>query len=140
MGANGGLPWHIPEDLKLFKRYTSGYPIVMGRKTFVSIGRPLPRRRNIVLSKDPVWLPPAGVEVVSSVERVCELEFSEPCVYVIGGAQVYQAFLPLMSSLLVSWIYRDYSGDTYFPEFEDHFTSFEVLEKFSEFELRRYSR
>lgn len=140
MGANGGLPWHIPEDLKLFKKYTSGHPVVMGRKTFMSIGRPLPRRRNIVLSSDSAWLPPVGVEVVRSVEEVLTLEFAEPCVYVIGGAQIYQAFLPLMSSLLVSWVYRDYQGDTYFPEFQSQFPNFDVLEKFVEFELRRYYR
>ena len=140
MGLNGSLPWHSPSDLKLFNAYTTGHAIIMGRKTFDSIGRALPNRRNVVLTRNASWKPPVGVECVNSVEAACQLEVASSKVFIIGGAEIYRAFLPRMSSLLVSWIFKDYPGDTYFPKFCNEFPKYKVVEKFEEFELRKYTR
>lgn len=139
IGKGNDLPWHLPEDQKLFKRTTSGHPIVMGRKTYESIGRPLPKRQNIVITRDEQWSA-EGVEVIHSVEELAELELRDQTVYIIGGAQIYQAFLPQLDELLVSQVAQDYEGDTYFPEFESQFGGYQVVEQFEGFELRRYSR
>jgi len=139
IGKGNDLPWHLPEDLKLFKRTTSGHPIVMGRKTYDSIGRPLPKRQNIVITRDQSWTA-EGVDVVHSPEAVTRLELMDPMVFIIGGAEIYSLFLPLLDELLVSYVYKTYDGDTRFPEFEHHFNGFEVVEKFEDFELRRYTK
>ncbi|HEY8990640.1 MAG TPA: dihydrofolate reductase, partial [Luteolibacter sp.] len=92
IGRDGTLPWHLPEDLQFFKRTTSGHPIVMGRKTFESIGKPLPKRRNIVLTRDPSWQAP-GVEVIHSPAELLNLPDLGDTVFLIGGAEIYAAFL-----------------------------------------------
>lgn len=137
IGKGNDLPWHLPEDLKLFKQTTSGHPIVMGRKTFDSIGRPLPKRQNIVITRDESWST-EGVEVIYAPEDMDRLELMDSEVYIIGGAQIYEVFLPHLDELLVSQVYEDYEGDTYFPEFEGYFEGYDVLERFADFELRRY--
>ena len=139
IGKGNDLPWHLPEDLKLFKRTTSGHPIVMGRKTYDSIGRPLPKRQNIVITRDQSWSA-EGVDVVHSPEAIAQLDLMDTEVFIIGGAEIYSLFLPHLDELLVSYVYQDYDGDTRVPEFEQHFNGFEVVEKFEEFELRRYVR
>ncbi len=139
IGKGNDLPWHLPEDLKLFKRTTSGHPIVMGRKTYDSIGRPLPKRQNIVITRDQSWSA-EGVEVVYSPEAVRQLELMDEEVFIIGGAEIYSLFLPHIDELLVSHVYQEYEGDTRFPEFEQYFNGFEVVEKFDAFELRRYTK
>ena len=137
IGRNGTLPWHLPEDLAFFKRTTSGHPIVMGRKTYQSIGKPLPKRRNIVLTRDTGWSAP-GVEVIHSPEQLDALPGLEEEVYIIGGAEIYAAFLDRLNELLVSWVYERYPGDTRLPPFEDRFSPPEVIEKHDAFEVRRY--
>ena len=139
IGKEGGLPWHLPEDLKLFKRHTTGHPIVMGRKTWDSIGRPLPNRQSIVLTRDTTWSA-EGAEVIHRPEDLQNIQLIEPQVYIIGGAQVYNLFLPITDELLVSHIYQSYPGDTRLPHFEDQFPNVTVEEKYETFELRRYSR
>jgi len=142
IGKDGELPWHIPEDLKVFKRITLGHPIVMGRKTFDSIGRPLPKRQNVVLTRDRNWSL-EGVNVIHSKEELNELVFEEsksPTVYIIGGSEIYKAFLPELDELYVSKVKHSYSGDTYFPSFEEHFRKKELIEDFDEFSLIRYTR
>lgn len=139
IGKGNDLPWHLPEDLKLFKRTTSGHPIVMGRKTYDSIGRPLPKRQNIVITRDQSWSA-EGVDVVHSPEAVRELTLQDETVFIIGGAEIYSLFLPYIDELLVSHVYQDYEGDTRFPEFEHFFGAYEVVEKFEDFELRRYCK
>lgn len=139
IGKGNDLPWHLPEDLKLFKKTTSGFPIVMGRKTYDSIGRPLPNRQNIVITRDKAWSA-EGVDVVHGPEGVKELDLRNEKVFIIGGAEIYSLFLPHLDELLVSHVYQDYDGDTRFPEFEEFFDSYEVLEKFEDFELRRYTK
>ena len=139
IGRDGGLPWHLPGDLAFFKRTTSGHAVVMGRKTYESIGRPLPKRRNIVLTRDPSW-EAAGVEVIHGPEELVRLEGLAGQVFLIGGAEVYSAFLPWTDDLLVSHLVEEVPGDTYFPEFEAEFPHSEVVERHPDFEVRRWAR
>jgi dihydrofolate reductase len=117
IGINNTLPWHLPEDLAHFKRLTSGHPIIMGRKTFDSIGRPLPNRRNIVISRNPHWRHD-GVERVGSLQEAQALvaDAAGGEAFVIGGAQVYQQALPLVDKLVITRIGRTYECDAFFPE------------------------
>ncbi|BDS08479.1 dihydrofolate reductase [Oceaniferula spumae] len=139
IGKDGGLPWHLPEDLKVFKKYTTGHPIVMGRKTWDSIGKPLPKRQNIVLTRDQHWSA-EGAEVIHSPSDLENLELMDQEVYIIGGAQVYALFLDQIDEMLVSHVYENHPGDTKLPKFEDQFPHMEVEEKYETFELRRYRR
>ena len=139
IGKDGGLPWHLPEDLKLFKRHTTGHPIVMGRKTWDSIGKPLPNRQSIVLTRDRSWSA-EGATVIHSPKDLHNIELIDPQVYIIGGAQIYEAFLPITDELLVSQIYEKFPGDTHLPHFEEQFPHVSVEEKYDSFELRRYTR
>jgi dihydrofolate reductase len=139
IGRNGTLPWHLPEDLAFFKRTTSGHPIVMGRKTFESIGKPLPKRRNIVLTRDPDWHAP-GVEVIHSPAELFTLPELGETVFLIGGAEIYAAFLDRTDELLVSHVFESYEGDTRFPVFDDRFPNSELVETHATFEVRRHFR
>lgn len=120
IGNQGKLPWHIRADLQRFKRLTLGHPIVMGRKTFESIGRALPGRRNIVLSRNAQLAVPAGVEVfrgLAEAVRDCE-ERGATRVFVIGGADLYRQALPIADELLLTRVPRDVDGDTKFPAYD----------------------
>ncbi len=113
IGINNTLPWRLPADLAFFKRTTSGHPIIMGRKTFDSIGRALPNRRNIVVTRNPEWSH-AGVEAVSSLQAAVALTGTEEA-FVIGGAQIYVEALPLATRLIVTEIAADFTCDAFFP-------------------------
>ncbi len=120
IGRDNALPWHLPEDLRHFRRTTLGKPVVMGRKTFESIGRPLPGRPNIVVTGTPGWQV-EGVTVTDSVPAALELarelaraEGVDELV-VIGGATIYAAALPLAQRLYVTEVHADVEGDTWFP-------------------------
>jgi dihydrofolate reductase len=139
IGREGTLPWHLPEDLAFFKRTTSGHPIVMGRKTYESIGRPLPKRRNIVLTRDPDWSA-EGVEVIHSPADLGKLPDLGGRVFIIGGSEIYSAFLPALDDLLVSHIFEKHAGDTRLPDFESLFPASEVVETHTDFEVRRHFR
>jgi dihydrofolate reductase len=139
IGRDGTLPWHLPGDLAFFKRVTTGHPVVMGRKTCESIGRPLPKRRNIVLTRDPSWSA-AGVEVIHSPAELQSLPGLDGRVFIIGGAEIYAAFLPELDDLLVSHVFAEHAGDTFFPEFESDFPQSELLESHADFEVRRWKR
>jgi dihydrofolate reductase len=139
IGRAGTLPWHLPEDLAFFKRTTSGHPIVMGRKTYESIGRPLPNRRNIVLTRDLSWSAP-GVEVIHSPADLMKLPGIDGQVFIIGGSEIYAAFLPRLDDLLVSHIFASHAGDTLLPEFEHAFPHSMSVEVHAEFEVRRHHR
>ena len=116
IGIRNTLPWRLPEDLAFFKRTTTGHTILMGRKTFESIGRPLPNRRNIVISRNPDWQH-AGVETASSLALAVELAGAGEA-YIIGGAQIYVEALPLAAKLIVTEIDADYECDAFFPAIE----------------------
>ncbi|MFD0893976.1 dihydrofolate reductase [Luteolibacter ambystomatis] len=137
IGRHGTLPWHLPEDLAFFKRTTSGYPIVMGRKTYESIGRPLPKRRNIVLTRDKTWSAP-GVEVIHAPDELLGLSDLGGEVFIIGGAEIYAAFMDITDALLVSHVFERHEGDTRFPEFEERFPNATVVETHETFEVRRH--
>ncbi len=139
IGKNGALPWHLPEDLAFFRRTTLGHPVVMGRKTFESIGKALPKRRNIVLTRDPAWSA-SGVESIRQPRDLAALDGLGPRVFVIGGSEVYAAFLPDLDELLVSHLHAEHAGDTRFPEFGNAFPVSEVLETHDDFVVRRWTR
>lgn len=140
IGREGELPWRLPEDFKFFKRTTMGHTILMGRKTWESIGKPLPGRRSVVISRSLTDVPD-GVEVLRSTGEVQQLlADSEHDVYLIGGAEIYSQLLPLCQEILLTFVFEPHEGDTEFPSFEDDFRLTGVLEKHEEFEIRRYSR
>lgn len=117
IGRDNALPWRLPEDLAHFKRTTIGHPVVMGRRTWESIGRPLPGRRNLVVTRDPEWRAD-GAQPVRSLEAAIAIATDGddvPPLFVIGGAQVYATALPLAAEVHVTEIDRDVEGDTYFP-------------------------
>jgi dihydrofolate reductase len=136
IGRGGQLPWHLPGDLRFFRRATMGHAVLMGRKTWESIGKALPGRRNIVLSRADLELP-RGVDLIHSPEEIAGLNVSTN-LCVIGGAEIYRLFLPECDELLLTWVKQSYEGDTFFPEFEDRFVLSEILEDAEEFEVRRY--
>lgn len=116
IGINNTLPWRLPEDLAHFKRTTSGHPIIMGRKTFDSIGRPLPNRRNIVVTRDPDWHHD-GVEAVLSLQAAAALA-GDAEAFVIGGAQIYAEALASAERLIVTEIGKTFGCDTFFPQID----------------------
>lgn len=118
IGRGNGLPWHLPEDLRHFRRLTTGHPVVMGRKTWESVGTPLPGRRNIVVTRQPGYRAP-GAEVAPSLAEALRLVEGEPEVFIVGGAELYRAALPLADRIHLTVIHtRDVAGDTHFPPFE----------------------
>lgn len=116
IGRDGGLPWRLPSDLQRFKRLTLGHPIIMGRSTFESIGRPLPNRRNLVLSRTGFKAP--GIEVVESLEAAIDACAEVEQVFIGGGAAVYTAALPVAHELHLSVVDAQVEGDTWFPTFD----------------------
>jgi len=114
IGTNNRLPWHLPADLQHFKSVTLSKPVIMGRKTFESIGRPLPGRSNIVLSRDAAWTMP-GVVVAGNVDAALRLCAGAPEVMVIGGAEVYRLLLPRASTVYLTEIHAHFDGDAVFP-------------------------
>lgn len=139
IGRDGTLPWHLPEDLKLFKKRTVDHPIVMGRLTFESLPgrRPLPRRRHLVLSR--TMAPEPGIEVIPSLDSLPDLGV-EGDAYLIGGARIFEAYLSACSTVILSLLHKEHPGDTLMPEFEKDFPTVETLEQFPDFNVIRYSR
>ncbi len=127
IGLNNDMPWHLPADLKHFKKLTSGHAIIMGRKTFESLPNgPLPNRRNIIISEtlNPV---PQGCEKVESIAEALKLIHEEQEVFIIGGGSIYEQFLPLADKLYLTIIEADFEADTYFPVI--NFKDWELTEK-----------
>jgi|SRR5579859_3566040 len=114
IGAEGRLPWHLPEDLKHFKALTFGHPVIMGRRTWDSLGRPLPGRENIVVTRSPRLAAP-GASVASSLEAALGLCAKAPLAFVIGGGELYSAAIRYADVLVLTEIQRNYEGDAYFP-------------------------
>ncbi|MCE2693592.1 MAG: dihydrofolate reductase [Verrucomicrobiota bacterium] len=138
IGREGKLPWHYPEDLKFFKRTTFGHPILMGRATFDSIGRPLPGRQNIVLSR--TMAPREGVTVIREVSELTQVCGEAETIFVIGGARVFEELLPQCDGLYLTYITKDYEGDVLLPPFEHLFTLKEIREKTEDLEFRYYTQ
>ncbi len=117
IGDNNSLLWHIREDMLRFKRITSGHPVIMGRRTFESIGRPLPNRTNVVVSRQDIEID--GCTVVHSLDEAIASFPREEELFVIGGAQIYAQALPLADKIYLTVVHRDYEGDTSFPQLDE---------------------
>ncbi len=117
IGAQGRLPWHLPEDLQHFKKLTLGHPVIMGRRTWESLGRPLPGRENIVVTRRAGYAA-AGARIAASLEAAVALCAGAPVAFVIGGAEIYAAALPRADGLVLTEIDADYAGDTRFPAWD----------------------
>lgn len=117
IGDKNSLLWHIREDMLRFKRITTGHPVVMGRKTYESIGRPLPNRTNVVISRQNMAI--EGCTVVHSLEEAIALFPHDEEIFVIGGAQIYAQALPIADKLYLTLVHRGYEGDTSFPQLNE---------------------
>ena len=118
IGADGAIPWHLPEDFAHFKTTTMGHALVMGRATYESIGRPLPGRTTIVLTRDPAWSA-AGVQVAASLEEaLVQARELDGDVMVVGGSAVYEAALPLADAQVLTEVHQSPEGDTCYPDFD----------------------
>lgn len=137
IGSGGKMPWHVPQDLQLFRKITTGNIVVMGRKTYESIGKPLPDRENIVLSRKPI----EGVKVCGSILEAVRIgEQSDKKLFFIGGAEIYGQVINIVSHMLISWINESYKGDSYFPEID--FSEWHEADKayYDDFKMIHYTR
>jgi dihydrofolate reductase len=135
IGNGGEIPWHLPEDLRWFKRLTMGGILLMGRKTFESVHcKPLPNRVNIVVSRSANF---PNVITIRDLAEFDEKDYDAE-VFVIGGAEIYRQLLPHCTDLFLTLLKRDVEGDTVFPEFEDRFTDLSVVLETPEFVVRHY--
>jgi dihydrofolate reductase len=137
IGNQGDIPWHLPEDFKWFKKTTMDAILVMGRKTYQSIGRPLPGRQTFVLSRTPREIP--GVHSFSNLKMLDQME-TDKTIWIAGGGEIYAQMLPRCSELYLTRVHREVEGDAYFPEFENHFELAEEIEKNSDFTIERWVR
>ena len=135
IGRGNAIPWHLPADFKWFKRVTTGNVVVMGRKTFESIGKPLPDRETIVLSRSGFQHP--GVRTVSSLDAIDPASEARD-IFLCGGAEIYALGLPRCSDLFLTFIKRTVEGDAFFPPFEDRFELAETLEDNPEFRILHF--
>ena len=138
IGAGNAIPWHLPEDFKWFKQVTTGQVIVMGRKTFESIGRALPNRLTIVLSRQPQSIP--GVTVLPGLESIDPNApgLAGRQVFICGGGEIYRQALPLCSDLFLTVVQRNVEGDTFFPAFEEDFELVGKIRDCPEFSILHY--
>jgi dihydrofolate reductase len=135
IGHGNKIPWHLPEDFKWFKKMTTGQVVLMGRKTFESIGKPLPNRETIVLSRGGFAYP--GVRTVSDLRDINpEMELRE--IFICGGAQIYGQALPFCSDLYLTLVKRTVVGDAFFPPFEDRFELLDKIAETDEFKIIHY--
>ena len=139
IGRDGDLPWHLPEDLKSFKRLTLGHPIVMGRKTMESLpgGRPLPKRRNVVVSRT-LTEAPEGFDLINDLSEIRSELAGHETVFIIGGAEIFKEMLPEGDEFYLTYVFAEYEGDTFLPPFEDDFEMEEIVSETENFEIRRY--
>ena len=117
IGANGRLPWRLPEDLRFFKQLTLGHPVIMGRRTWESLKGPLPGRENIVVTRTPGYDAP-GAALAGSLQAALALCLGEPLAFVIGGSRLFEEALPMAAGLVLTEIHRDFPGDTWFPQYD----------------------
>lgn len=137
IGNGNRIPWHLPEDFKFFKATTMGHVLVMGRKTFESIGRPLPGRETMVLSRSGFAHP--GVRTTRSLDELPALAGTRQ-VFICGGAEIYRQALPLCADLYLTHVKRTVEGDAFFPPFEELFKPVETLQDNADFRIVRYRR
>lgn len=137
IGNQGDIPWHLPEDFKWFKKTTMGDILVMGRKTYESIGRPLPGRQTYVISRTPQSI--EGVTCIQSLDALKKIE-TDKTIWVAGGGEIYKQMLPLCDELYLSRIHRTVQGDAEFPIFEDQFTLKEFPYKTKDFTIELWEK
>lgn len=118
IGKDNDLVWHLPNDLKHFKNLTAGHAIIMGRKTFESLGKPLPKRTNIIVTRNSDFKA-EGCLVCNSIEEAIKLASEDPQPFIVGGAEIYKLALPLAHTMELTRVHGEYEGDTWFPEWED---------------------
>ncbi len=135
IGNQGDIPWHLPDDFKWFKKTTMDQILVMGRKTYESIGRPLPGRETFVLSRTPREI--AGVHTITDLETLDHLD-TEKTIWIAGGGEIYKQMLPRCSELYLTRVHRQVEGDAFFPEFEDRFKLAEIVLKTADFTIERW--
>ena len=135
IGRGGQIPWHIPDDFRWFKKMTTGQCVLMGRKTFESMGKPLPNRTNFVVTREGTV--PEGVHAVRDL-RQFDPEAHSCDVWVIGGAEIYRQMLGRCEELYLSIIPREVEGDVFFPDFESTFEYAETVLRHPDFEVRKY--
>jgi dihydrofolate reductase len=139
IGKDGKLPWNIAEDLKNFKQLTSGNTVIMGRKTFESIGKALPNRNNIVISKtmQPIDEIEYGINICYDVnEAILKAKKYGKEIFIIGGARIYEEFLAYADRMYLSIIKKDYEGNTYFPNYDENKWEVVEIKEYEEFEFR----
>ena len=137
IGNHNTIPWHLPEDFKWFKKTTMGQTLLMGRKTFDSIGRPLPGRQTIILSRNQLSIP--NTQTVNTIESIESVATSDT-IWIAGGAEIYQLMLPKCSDLFLTRVHQRPVGDTFFPEFENHFELATVIESNAEFSIEHWKK
>jgi dihydrofolate reductase len=136
IGRGSQIPWHIPGEQKWFKEVTMEHPILMGSRTFESIGRPLPGRQNLVVSRTRSW---PGVDMIRDLSQFDPEHYAAE-VYVIGGAEIYAQLLDRCRDLLITRLKTEYEGDVYFPEFESTFRLIEQMRETPDYAIERWSR
>lgn len=137
IGNHNTIPWHLPEDFKWFKKTTMGQTLLMGRKTFDSIGRTLPGRQTIILSRNQLSIP--NTQTVNTIESIESVATSDT-IWIAGGAEIYQLMLPKCSDLFLTRVHQRPVGDTFFPEFENHFELATVIESNAEFSVENWKK
>ena len=137
IGNHNTIPWHLPEDFKWFKKTTMGQTLLMGRKTYDSIGRPLPGRQTIILSRNQLSIP--NTQTVNTIESIESVATSD-IIWIAGGAEIYQLMLPKCSDLYLTRVHQSPVGDTFFPEFENHFELATVIESNAEFSIEHWKK
>ena len=139
LGKDNQIPWHVSHDQKNFKKVTTGHVVIMGRNTFDSMGRPLPKRRNIVVSR--TMVPGERVEVYRDIATALEKAgVGGADIFIIGGAQIYEQCMPYADTMHLSYIKGDYEGDTFFPVFDESEWKVVEEEEFPEYTYRVYRR
>ena len=138
IGRGNAIPWHLPEDFKWFKKMTTGHVVVMGRKTFESIGKTLPNRTTIVLTRSVQSI--SGAQVMADLAELVAAapKFDGREIFICGGAQIYQQALPLCLDLYLSLVKREVVGDVYFPDFEEQFELIKEIQDSPEFKILHY--
>lgn len=142
IGHQGKIPWHISEDFRWFKKVTLGWPLLMGRKTFESLGKPLPGRFTYVLTGDPQLLHKPKTELFQYINggdlNYCQGPWKD--LWICGGSTVYKQFVPLCDEVYVSIILEEYEGDTFMPDFEHLFKNSEIYREHKDFWIVKYSK
>jgi dihydrofolate reductase len=139
IGKENRIPWRLPGEQRWFKEVTMGHPILMGRKTFESIGRPLPGRPNLVVTRVGEF---SGVELIRDLQKFDPTTYERECseIFVVGGAEIYRALLPRCNAIYVTIVKGEYDGDAYFPEFESQFELSETIRETHEFDIYLFKR